>query len=168
MSQTEPRPQRATTASSDCEAKTPNIPQPRAVEHRERAPGPSLASDTSPARERVPSLNGMRLHASDVTRLDDAVVAITDFAVADDRDWERTPSHRRPAPSRTARARCPHPRLRRARPRVDRGRAPGRVDHALNPRPGVSAGILLVREAGGLVYDLDGSDTTRARSPSLA
>lgn len=59
-------------------------------------------------------LNSMRLQAAGVSRLDDAVVAITDFVVADDQDWEN-PAHlavlRR---DRASRPRCAHARLGRA------------------------------------------------------
>jgi len=103
-------------------------------------------------------LNGMRLHAADVTRVDDAVVAIADFAAADDRDWENL---------------LHMTVLRRIAPRALGVRAhgcaaldlawvaAGRLGASImlsNRSWDVSAGVLLVRESGGEVYDLDGSD----------
>jgi myo-inositol-1(or 4)-monophosphatase len=103
-------------------------------------------------------LNGIRLHAADVTRLDDAVIAITDFAVADDRGWEN--------PLHIAVLRRIAPRALGVRTHGSAALdlawiAAGRLGASImlsNRAWDVSAGILLVREAGGVVYDLDGSE----------
>jgi myo-inositol-1(or 4)-monophosphatase len=103
-------------------------------------------------------LNGIRLHSPDTTDLADAVVAITDFAVADDREWEN-PVHidvlRRIAPKALGVRTHGSAALDLA------WVASGRVAASImlsNRAWDVSAGILLVREAGGRVYDLDGRD----------
>lgn len=118
-------------------------------------------------------LNGMRLHAADIARLNDAVVAIADFAVADDRDWEN--------PVHIAVLRQIAPRALGVRTHGSAAldlawTAAGRLGASImlsNRAWDVSAGILLVREAGGLAYDLDGSEhdlgsrCTLASLPSL-
>jgi myo-inositol-1(or 4)-monophosphatase len=103
-------------------------------------------------------LNGIRLHATDVTGLDQAVVAITDFAVADDREWEN------PVHIAVLRQIAPHAlgvRTHGSAALDLAWTAAGRLGASImlsNRAWDVSAGILLVREAGGLVYDLDGSE----------
>jgi myo-inositol-1(or 4)-monophosphatase len=103
-------------------------------------------------------LNGMRLHAPDTPRLDDAVIAITDFAVADDRDWEN--------PLHIAVLRQIAPRALGVRTHGSAALdlawiAAGRLGASImlsNRAWDVSAGILVVRESGGFVYDLDGTE----------
>ncbi len=103
-------------------------------------------------------LNGTRLHIIDVHRLADAVVGVTDFAVADDRFVEN-PIH--------------IALLARLAPRALGVRAhgsaaldlawlaAGRLSASMmlsNRAWDVSAGVLLAREAGALAYDGDGSE----------
>jgi myo-inositol-1(or 4)-monophosphatase len=103
-------------------------------------------------------LNGTRLRIADVHRLADAVVGITDFAVADDRFVEN-PIH--------------IALLTRLAPRALGVRAhgsaaldlawlaAGRLSASMmlsNRAWDVSAGVLLAREAGALAYDADGSE----------
>jgi myo-inositol-1(or 4)-monophosphatase len=103
-------------------------------------------------------LNGTRLRIADVNRLADAVVGITDFAVADDRSVEN-PLH--------------IALLARLAPRALGVRAhgsaaldlawlaAGRLSASMmlsNRAWDVSAGVLLAREAGALAYDWDGSE----------
>lgn len=103
-------------------------------------------------------LNGTRLHMPDAYRLADAVVGITDFAVADDRAVEN-PIH--------------IALLARLAPRALGVRAhgsaaldlawvaAGRLGASMmlsNRAWDVSAGVLLAREAGGSTYDWDGSE----------
>jgi Archaeal fructose-1,6-bisphosphatase and related enzymes of inositol monophosphatase family len=118
-------------------------------------------------------LNGTRLQMPDVQQLADAVIGITDFAVADDRLVEN-PIH--------------IALLERLAPRALGVRAhgsaaldlawlaAGRLGASMmlsNRAWDVSAGVLLAREAGGLVYDLDGAEHdvdsrfTLASAPSL-
>ncbi len=113
-------------------------------------------------------LNGVHLHVGDASRLADAVVAITDFAVAEDRAAEN-PLH--------------IVTLARLAPRALGVRthgsaaldlawvAAGRLGASImlsNRAWDVSAGILLVREAGGVAYDLDGSEHTLRSRCTLA
>ena len=104
-------------------------------------------------------LNGMPLRVPTVTRLKDAVIGMTDFAVAaDDREWEN-PLHidvlRRIAPQvlgvRT------HGSAALDLAWIAAGRLAGSIMLS-NRAWDVSAGVLVVREAGGQVYDLDGRD----------
>ncbi len=103
-------------------------------------------------------LNGRRLQMPDIERLADAVIGITDFAVADDRLVEN-PLH--------------IALLARLAPRALGVRAhgsaaldlawlaAGRLGASMmlsNRAWDVSAGVLLAREAGGLAYDWDGSE----------
>lgn len=118
-------------------------------------------------------LNGTRLHMPDTDRLADAVVGITDFAVADDR-YTENPIH--------------VALLAQLAPRALGVRAHGSAALDLawlaaghlgasvmlsNRAWDVSAGVLLAREAGGLSYDWDGSEHgvdsrfTIASAPSL-
>ncbi len=118
-------------------------------------------------------LNGLRLRMRDVHGLADAVVALTDFAVADDRSLEN-PIH--------------IGLLARLAPRALGVRAhgsaaldlawlaAGRLGASMmlsNRTWNVSAGVLLAREAGGLTYDWDGAEHsmdsrfTIASAPSL-
>jgi myo-inositol-1(or 4)-monophosphatase len=113
-------------------------------------------------------LNGMRLHPADTTRLDDAVIAVTDFAVADDRDWEN-PLHI--AVLRRIAARALGVRTHGSAALDLAWVAAGRLGASimLSNRPwDVSAGILLVRESGGLVYDVDGSEHDLSSRCTLA
>jgi myo-inositol-1(or 4)-monophosphatase len=103
-------------------------------------------------------LNGARLHTRDVDRLADAVVGITDFAVADDRVVEN-PIHvallERLAPRALA------VRVHGSAALDLAWLAAGRLGATVmlsNRAWDVSAGVLLVREAGGLTYDRDGSE----------
>ncbi len=118
-------------------------------------------------------LNGARLQLLDVRRLADAVVGITDFAVADDRLVEN-PLHvsllARLAPQALAVRTHGSAALDLA------WLAAGRLGASMmlsNRAWDVSAGVLLVREAGGLTYDYDGSEHgvdsrfTIASAPSL-
>jgi myo-inositol-1(or 4)-monophosphatase len=118
-------------------------------------------------------LNGARLNMPDVDRLADAVVAITDFAVADDRLLEN-PMHL----SLLARV---APRALAVRTHGSAALdlawlAAGRLNASMmlsNRAWDVSAGVLLAREAGGHTYDSDGSEHgvdsrfTIASAPSL-
>jgi myo-inositol-1(or 4)-monophosphatase len=118
-------------------------------------------------------LNGTRLHMPDVHRLADAVVGLTDFAVADDRLVEN-PIHvalvARLAPQALGVRTHGSAALDLA------WLAAGRLSASMmlsNRAWDVSAGVLLAREAGGLTYDWDGrehdveSRFTIASSPSL-
>jgi myo-inositol-1(or 4)-monophosphatase len=103
-------------------------------------------------------LNGARLFIADTARLAESVIAFTDFAVAADRDYEN-PLHievlSRIAPLALGVRTHGSAALDLA------WLAAGRLDASImlsNRAWDVSAGVLLVREAGGLVYDLDGSD----------
>ncbi len=113
-------------------------------------------------------LNGIRLRIRDIARLDDAVIAMTDFAVADDRRWEN-PLHidmlRRIAPQALGVRTHGSAALDLA------WVACGRVAASImlsNRAWDVSAGTLLVREAGGQVYDLDGRDHDLSSRCTLA
>lgn len=118
-------------------------------------------------------LNGTRLQMPDVHRLADAVVGITDFAVADDRLVEN-PIHiallARLAPQALGVRAHGSAALDLA------WLAAGRLSASMmlsNRAWDVSAGVLLAREAGGLAYDWDGSEHgtesrfTIASAPSL-
>ncbi len=118
-------------------------------------------------------LNGTRLHTPDVGRLADAVVGITDFAVADDRSVEN-PIHiallARLAPQALGVRAHGSAALDLA------WLAAGRLSASMmlsNRAWDVSAGVLLAREAGALTYDGDGSEHgvdsrfTIASAPSL-
>jgi myo-inositol-1(or 4)-monophosphatase len=102
-------------------------------------------------------LNGARLHLRDVDRLADAVVGITDFAVADDRLVEN--------PIHVALLARLAPRALAVRTHGSAALdlawlAAGRLGASMmlsNRAWDVSAGVLLAREAGGLTYDSDGS-----------
>ncbi len=103
-------------------------------------------------------LNGARLSIPDVQRLADAVVGITDFAVADDRLVEN-PLHvsllAQLAPQALAVRTHGSAALDLA------WLAAGRLGASMmlsNRAWDVSAGVLLAREAGGLTYDFDGSE----------
>jgi myo-inositol-1(or 4)-monophosphatase len=103
-------------------------------------------------------LNGARLRIADVHRLSDAVVGITDFAVADDRLVEN-PIHisllARLAPQALAVRAHGSAALDLA------WLAAGRLSASMmlsNRAWDVSAGVLLAREAGALTYDFDGSE----------
>ena len=103
-------------------------------------------------------LNAIRLQAADSARLDESLIAIADFAVADDRDWEN--------PRHISVLRKVAPRALGVRTHGSAALdlawiAAGRLGASImlsNRAWDVSAGILLVREAGGVVYDLDGSE----------
>ena len=102
-------------------------------------------------------LNGVRLRIPDVRSLGEAVVAITDFAVADDRLVEN-PIHiallARLAPSALGVRTHGSAALDLA------WLAAGRLNASMmlsNRAWDVSAGVLLAREAGGEAYDRDGS-----------
>jgi myo-inositol-1(or 4)-monophosphatase len=118
-------------------------------------------------------LNGTRLHMPDVHRLADAVVGVTDFAVADDRFVEN-PIHvallARLAPQALGVRAHGSAALDLA------WLAAGRLSASMmlsNRAWDVSAGVLLAREAGGLAYDWDGAEHgvdsrfTIASTPSL-
>ena len=118
-------------------------------------------------------LNGMRLRLPDVYRIADAVIGITDFAVADDR-LEENPIHisllARLAPRALAVRTHGSAALDLA------WLAAGRLSASMmlsNRAWDVSAGMLLAREAGALTYDWDGSEHgvdsrfTIASAPSL-
>jgi myo-inositol-1(or 4)-monophosphatase len=103
-------------------------------------------------------LNGARLRMHDMHRLSDAVVGITDFAVADDR-YVENPIHvallARLAPQALGVRAHGSAALDLA------WLAAGRLGASMmlsNRAWDVSAGVLLVREAGGLTYDWDGSE----------
>jgi myo-inositol-1(or 4)-monophosphatase len=103
-------------------------------------------------------LNGRRLLAADVKSLSDAVVSITDFAVADDRAAEN-PLHiallTRLAPLALGVRTHGSAALDLA------WLAAGRVGASImlsNRAWDVSAGVLVAREAGALTYDCDGSE----------
>jgi myo-inositol-1(or 4)-monophosphatase len=118
-------------------------------------------------------LNGTRLHMPDVHRLADAVVGVTDFAVADDRFVEN--------PIHVALLARLAPRALGVRAHGSAALdlawlAAGRLSASMmlsNRAWDVSAGVLLAREAGGLTYDSDGSEHgvgsrfTIASAPSL-
>jgi myo-inositol-1(or 4)-monophosphatase len=118
-------------------------------------------------------LNGVRLYMPDTRRLADAVVAITDFAVADDRLVEN--------PIHIALLGRLAPRALGVRTHGSAALdlawlAAGRLGASMmlsNRAWDVSAGVLLAREAGGLAYDWDGcehsvdSRFTIASTPSL-
>ena len=102
-------------------------------------------------------LNGLRLQIPDTRKLSEAVIAITDFAVADDRAAEN-PIHiallARLAPLALGMRTHGSAALDLA------WLAAGRVAASVmlsNRAWDVSAGVLLAREAGGLTYDWDGS-----------
>jgi myo-inositol-1(or 4)-monophosphatase len=103
-------------------------------------------------------LNGTRLHMPDVERLADAVIGITDFAVADDRLVEN--------PIHIALLAQLAPRALGVRAHGSAALdlawvAAGRLGGSMmlsNRAWDVSAGVLLAREAGGLAYDWDGTD----------
>ena len=103
-------------------------------------------------------LNSVRLVVTDKTRLDEVVVGFTDFAVADDRDYEN-PLHITVL-SRIA------PRALGVRTHGSAALdlawlAAGRLGASImlsNRAWDVSAGVLLIREAGAVAYDLDGSE----------
>jgi myo-inositol-1(or 4)-monophosphatase len=103
-------------------------------------------------------LNGTRLHMPDAHRLADAVVGITDFAVADDRSVEN--------PIHIALLARLAPRALGVRTHGSAALdlawvAAGRLGASLmlsNRAWDVSAGVLLAREAGGSTYDWDGSE----------
>ena len=102
-------------------------------------------------------LNGVRLHMPDTGALAEAVVGITDFAVADDRTTEN-PIHiallARLAPLALGVRTHGSAALDLA------WLAAGRLGASVmlsNRAWDVSAGVLLAREAGGLAYDWDGS-----------
>jgi len=102
-------------------------------------------------------LNGLRLRMPETRTLSEAVIAITDFAVADDRATEN-PVHiallARLAPlALGVRA---HGSAALDLAWLAAGRVSGSVMLS-NRAWDVSAGVLLVREAGGLAYDWDGS-----------
>jgi myo-inositol-1(or 4)-monophosphatase len=103
-------------------------------------------------------LNGGALHISDVHRLADAVVGITDFAVADDRLVEN-PIHVTLLAGLAPRALAVRAHGSAA---LDLAwLAAGRLGASImlsNRAWDVSAGVLLAREAGGLTYDFDGSE----------
>jgi len=103
-------------------------------------------------------LNGTRLQMPDVDRLADAVVGITDFAVADDRLVEN-PIHLELL-ARLA-TRVLGVRVHGSAALDLAWLASGRLGASImlsNRAWDVSAGILLAREAGGLAYDRDGSE----------
>jgi myo-inositol-1(or 4)-monophosphatase len=112
-------------------------------------------------------LNGAQLHMPDTQQLADAVVGITDFAVADDRSVEN-PIHI----ALLALGVRTH-----GSAALDLAwLAAGRLGASMmlsNRAWDVSAGVLLAREAGGLTYDWDGSEHgvdsrfTIASTPSL-
>jgi myo-inositol-1(or 4)-monophosphatase len=118
-------------------------------------------------------LNGTRLHIPDSSRLDEVIVAIADFAVAEDRATEN--------PTHIALLAELAPRALGVRTHGSAALdlawlAAGRLGASLmlsNRAWDVSAGVLLVREAGGLTYDRDGSEHgldslfTLASVPSL-
>jgi myo-inositol-1(or 4)-monophosphatase len=118
-------------------------------------------------------LNGTRLHVPDVHRLADAVVGVTDFAVADDRSVEN--------PIHIALLAGLAPLALGVRAHGSAALdlawlAAGRLGASMmlsNRAWDVSAGVLLAREAGGLTYDRDGSEHgvdsrfTIASAPSL-
>jgi myo-inositol-1(or 4)-monophosphatase len=103
-------------------------------------------------------LNGTRLHMPDVERLADAVIGITDFAVADDRLVEN--------PIHIALLAQLAPRALGVRAHGSAALdlawlAAGRLGASMmlsNRAWDVSAGVLLAREAGGLAYDWDGTE----------
>jgi myo-inositol-1(or 4)-monophosphatase len=110
----------------------------------------------------------MRLRVADSTRLDDTVIAIADFAVADDRDWEN--------PLHIAFLRNVAPRALGVRTHGSAALdlawiAAGHLGASImlsNRAWDVSAGILLVRESGGVVYDLDSTEHDLASRCTLA
>jgi myo-inositol-1(or 4)-monophosphatase len=103
-------------------------------------------------------LNGTRLQISDVHRLADAVVGLTDFAVADDRLVEN--------PIHVALLARLAPRALGVRAHGSAALdlawlAAGRLGASMmlsNRAWDVSAGVLLARDAGGLAYDWDGAE----------
>ena len=103
-------------------------------------------------------LNGAPLHMPTVERLADAVVGITDFAVADDRAVEN--------PLHVALLAGLAPRALGIRTHGSAALdlawlAAGRLNASVmlsNRAWDVSAGVLLAREAGGATYDWDGSE----------
>jgi myo-inositol-1(or 4)-monophosphatase len=103
-------------------------------------------------------LNGARLRMPVVRRLADAVIGITDFAVADDRSTEN--------PIHIALLAQLAPRALGVRAHGSAALdlawvAAGRLGASMmlsNRAWDVSAGVLLAREAGGLTYDWDGSE----------
>lgn len=118
-------------------------------------------------------LNGTRLRMPDIHDLADAVVGMTDFAVADDRATEN--------PIHVALLAELAPRALGVRTHGSAALdlawlAAGRLGASVmlsNRAWDVSAGVLLAREAGGLTYDWDGSEHgvdsrfTIASAPSL-
>jgi myo-inositol-1(or 4)-monophosphatase len=118
-------------------------------------------------------LNGARLRLPDVHRISDAVVGITDFAVADDRLVEN-PIH--VALLAQLATRALGVRVHGSAALDLAWLAAGRLGASMmlsNRAWDVSAGVLLAREAGGLTYDFDGSEHdvdsrfTIASAPSL-
>ena len=93
-------------------------------------------------------LNGPRLHTPDTRRLADAVVGITDFAVADDRSVENPIQIALLAHLRRWRSGYEPTPFGGARPRVACRWAPRRVDDALKPRVGRERGSV-ARKRGG-------------------
>jgi myo-inositol-1(or 4)-monophosphatase len=118
-------------------------------------------------------LNGTRLQVVNVSRLADSVVGVTDFAVADDRLVEN-PIHIRllaQLSTRVLGVRV-HGSAALDLAWLSSGRL-GATIMLSNRAWDVSAGVLLAREAGGVVYDWDGSEHGRgsrftiASAPSL-
>jgi len=113
-------------------------------------------------------LNGVRLLTTDATRFDEVVVAFTDFAVADDRDYEN-PLH---VAVLSRVARCALGVRTHGSAALDLAwLAAGRLGASImlsNRAWDVSAGVLLVREAGGVAFDLDGSEHDLSSRATLA
>jgi myo-inositol-1(or 4)-monophosphatase len=118
-------------------------------------------------------LNGARLHMRDAEGLADVVVGMTDFAVADDRFVEN-PIHVELLAELATRALGV--RVHGSAALDLAWLAAGHLGASMmlsNRAWDVSAGVLLAREAGGLVYDGDGSEHglasrfTIASAPSL-
>jgi myo-inositol-1(or 4)-monophosphatase len=109
-------------------------------------------------------LNGTQLEMTEVPALHEAVVAITDFAVGPEAKIEN-PIHL--AVTRLLASACLRIRVHGCACLDLAWLAAGRLNATfmLSNRPwDVSAGVLLVRESGGLVYDYDGADyTSRSR-----
>jgi myo-inositol-1(or 4)-monophosphatase len=103
-------------------------------------------------------LNGARLRLPDVHRIADALVGITDFAVADDRLVEN-PIH--VALVARLATRALGVRVHGSAALDLAWLAAGRLGASMmlsNRAWDVSAGVLIAREAGGLAYDFDGSE----------
>jgi myo-inositol-1(or 4)-monophosphatase len=109
-------------------------------------------------------LNGRQIELTDVPGLHEAVVAITDFAVGPEAKIEN-PIHL--AVTSLLASSCLRVRVHGCACLDLAWLAAGRLNATfmLSNRPwDVSAGVLLVREAGGLVYDFDGAAyTSRSR-----